>query len=125
LTFDQFLRQRLFEPLGMDNTWFNVPEKEKPRIATIYNQTAERIAESRPPAPDRIAGLFLGCRRPHGICAEDYLQFAQMLCNGGQLNGKRILSPWTVDLMLSNNVGELFEGQIGRAPKGRRIRTRR
>jgi CubicO group peptidase (beta-lactamase class C family) len=50
--------------------------------------------------------------------APDYLQFGQMLCNGGQLNGKRILSPWTVDLMLSNNVGELFEGQIGRAPKG-------
>jgi CubicO group peptidase (beta-lactamase class C family) len=41
-----------------------------------------------------------------------------MLCNGGQLNGKRILSPWTVDLMMSNKVGELFEGQIGRPPKG-------
>ena len=41
-----------------------------------------------------------------------------MLANGGQLNGKRILSPWTVDLMLSNQVGDLFNGQIGRPPKG-------
>jgi len=50
--------------------------------------------------------------------AEDYLLFAQTLCNGGQLNGKHTLSPWTVDLMLSNNVGDLFNGQSGRAPKG-------
>ncbi len=41
-----------------------------------------------------------------------------MLCNGGQLNGHRILSPWTVATMMSNNVGTLFEGQIGRPPKG-------
>jgi len=40
------------------------------------------------------------------------------LANGGQLNGKRILSPWTVELMTSNNVGDLFNGQIGRPPKG-------
>lgn len=48
----------------------------------------------------------------------DYFQFAQMLCSGGRWNGNQILSPWTVDLMLSNQVGELFFGQIGRPPKG-------
>jgi CubicO group peptidase (beta-lactamase class C family) len=117
LPFDQFLRRRLFEPLGMDNTWFNVPDHEKPRIATIYNHTANGL--QKPANPLRIGSpaYFSGAG---GLTASapDYLQFAQMLCNGGQLNGKRILSPWTVDLMLSNNVGELFEGQIGRAPKG-------
>jgi len=41
-----------------------------------------------------------------------------MLANGGQLNGKRIFSPWTVDTMPSNNTGDLFNGQIGRPPKG-------
>jgi CubicO group peptidase (beta-lactamase class C family) len=40
--------------------------------------------------------------------AEDYLQFAQMLVNGGTLNGKRLLSPRTVDLMGSNHVGDLY-----------------
>jgi len=41
--------------------------------------------------------------------AEDYIQFAQMLVNGGELNGRRILSPRTVDQMASNHVGDLFE----------------
>ena len=41
-----------------------------------------------------------------------------MLANGGQLNDKRIFSPWTVDIMPSNNPGDLFNGQIGRPPKG-------
>ena len=115
--YDQFLRQRLFTPLGMDNTWFTVPRKEQARLATIYNRTPDGL---RPPdAPFRIGSpaYFSGAG---GLVstAQDYLQFAQMLCNGGQLNGKRILSPWTVDMMMSNNVGDLFQGQIGRAPKG-------
>jgi len=115
-TFDQFLRKRLFEPLGMDNTWFNVPEKEQPRIATIYNRTPSGL-QKRTPLRIGSPAYFSGAG---GLtaAAPDYLQFAQMLCNGGQLNGKRILSPWTVDLMMSNNVGDLFEGQIGRPPKG-------
>jgi len=117
LTFDQFLRQRLFDPLGMNNTWFNVPEKDKTRIATIYNHTAEGL--KKPANPLRIGSpTYFSGAGGLTATAEDYLQFAQMLCNGGQLNGKRILSPWTVELMQSNNVGDLFEGQIGRPPKG-------
>jgi CubicO group peptidase (beta-lactamase class C family) len=116
-TLDQFLRKRLFEPLGMDNTWFNVPEKELPRIATIYNRTPSGL--QKPAAPFRIGSpVYFSGAGGLTSAAPDYLQFAQMLCDGGQLNGKRILSPWTVDLMLSNNVGELFAGQIGRPPKG-------
>ena len=116
-TLDQFLRKRLFEPLGMDNTWFNVPEKEQPRIATIYNRTPSGL--QKPAAPFRIGSpVYFSGAGGLTSAAPDYLQFAQMLCDGGQLNGKRILSPWTVDLMLSNNVGELFAGQIGRPPKG-------
>ena len=115
--FDQFLRQRLFEPLGMDNTWFNVPEKEQARVVTIYNRTADGLR--KPTAPLRIGSpVYFSGAGGLTSTASDYLQFAQMLCNGGQLNGKRILSPWTVDLMTSNNVGDLFEGQIGRPPKG-------
>ena len=48
---------------------------------------------------------------------EDYLQFAQMLTNGGELNGKRLLSPRTVALMASNHVGDLY-GQAGTARRG-------
>ena len=116
LTFDQFLRQRLFEPLAMNNSWFNIPEKDAARVANIYRKTANGLEKS--------AQLAIGTQSYFSgaggltCTAEDYLQFAQMLANGGQLNGKRILSPWTVNTMLSNNVGDLFNGQIGRPPKG-------
>ena len=116
LTFDQFLRQRLFEPLAMNNSWFNIPEKDAARVANIYRKTANGL--------EKGAQLAIGTRSYFSgaggltCTAEDYLQFAQMLANGGQLNGKRILSPWTVNTMLSNNVGDLFNGQIGRPPKG-------
>ena len=101
----------------MKDTLFTVPEKDTARLVTIYRKAADglhkpelRSRSARAPTSPAPAGLF--------STAEDYLQFAQMLANGGQLNGKRILSPWTVDLMLSNQVGDLFNGQIGRPPKG-------
>jgi len=115
-TFDQFLRQRLFEPLGMNDTWFNIPEKDASRVATIYRKMPNGL--------EKGASLAIGSRAyfsgAGGLTstAEDYLKFAQMLSNGGQLDGKRILSPWTVETMISNNVGDLFNGQIGRPPKG-------
>jgi CubicO group peptidase (beta-lactamase class C family) len=116
--FDRFLRQRLFEPLGMDNTWFQVPEKEQPRLVTVYRKTPSGLQRS-PERPGYGSAAYFGGATGLTSTAEDYLQFAQMLCNGGQLNGKRILSPWTVDLMLSNHVGQLFEGGVhGRPPKG-------
>jgi len=115
-TFDQFLEQRLFIPLGMNDTWFNVPEKDASRVAVIYRKTANGL-EKRPSLAIGSRAYFSGAGGLTST-AEDYLKFAQMLCNGGQLNGKRILSPWTVDTMLSNNVGDLFSGQIGRPPKG-------
>ncbi len=117
MKFDEFLRTRLFEPLGMTSTWFNVPESEAVRKVTIYRRTASGL--EKPPARISIGGP----NYPSGAggltsTAGDYLRFAQMLCNGGTLDGKRILSPWTVELMMSNQVGDLFNGQIGRSSKG-------
>ena len=116
-TFDEFLRTQLFEPLGMHNTFFNVPEKDQARVATIYSRSEKGLVKPSNPLVIGTKAYFSGAG---GLIstAEDYLRFAQMLCNGGQLNGKRILSPWTVDLMMSNQVGDLFLGQIGRPPKG-------
>ena len=116
-SFDNFLRTRLFEPLGMIDTTFNVPEKDLSRMATIYRRTGTGLEKPTVPLAIGSPTYFSGAGGLTST-AMDYLQFAQMLCNGGQLNGKRILSPWTVDLMLSNNVGDLFLGQIGRPPKG-------
>jgi CubicO group peptidase (beta-lactamase class C family) len=117
MPFDQFLRVKLFEPLGMNDTFFNVPEAAQSRMATVYRRTEKGLEK---PSNPLVIGTRVYFSGAGGLVstAGDYFQFAQMLCNGGQLNGKRVLSPWTVDLMLSNNVGDLFLGQIGRPPKG-------
>jgi CubicO group peptidase (beta-lactamase class C family) len=117
MSFDQFLRQRLFEPLGMKDTFFRIPDQDAARVVTIYRKTAKGLEKMSPIAAIGSSGYFSGAGGLTST-AEDYLQFAQMLSNGGQLNGKRILSPWTVNTMVSNNVGDLFNGQIGRPPKG-------
>ena len=117
MKFDQFLRARLFEPLGMTDTFFNVPETEQARVATVYEKTETGL---RKPEHPLIIGSPVYFSGAGGLVssAADYYRFAQMLCNGGELNGRRLLSPWTVDLMTSNNVGDLFLGQIGRPGKG-------
>ena len=106
-TFDQFLKQRIFDPLGMKDTAFYQPEEKAPRIANIYTVSPGGLGKQETPGWLATKTLFSG---GGGLwsTAEDYLQFAQMLVNGGELNGKRLLSPRTVDLMSSNHVGGLF-----------------
>ena len=117
MSYDEFLLRRLFEPLGMRNTWFNVPESEASRRAVIYRRSGGKLEKTAGSNLASSPAYFAGSG---GLTctAEDYLLFAQMLANGGALNGHRILSPWTVDTMLSNHVGDLFLGQSGRPPKG-------
>ncbi len=117
MSYDRFLRTRLFDPLGMKDTFFNVPEPDQSRLATIYNHTDKGLEKPSNPLVIGSPAYFSGAGGLVSTVA-DYFKFAQMLCNGGELDGKRLLSPWTVDLMMSNNVGDLFLGQIGRPAKG-------
>ena len=93
----------------MKDTTFNVPEDEKQRVVTLYIRTPDGL-QLRPALPEWLATTTL-----HGgggglwSTAEDYLQFAQMLVNRGELNGTRLLGSRTVELMASNHVGELYE----------------
>ncbi len=107
LPFDQFLRQRVFEPLGMKDIFFGVPADRASRLPTLYRRTAQGLERSENQRGMSNDVYFSGAG---GLAstAEDYLQYAQMLANGGQLNGKRLLSPRTVELMFSNHVGDLF-----------------
>ncbi len=117
LTFDDFLRQRIFEPLGMKDTAFNVPEDKKQRVVTLYRRTPDGLELRAVPAWVATTTLHGG---GGGLwsTAEDYLQFAQMLVNGGELNGTRLLGSRTVALMASNHVGDLYEkaGSVGGSP---------
>jgi CubicO group peptidase (beta-lactamase class C family) len=117
LAFDQFLRQRMFEPLGMKDTFFSVPEDRLPRLVTLYRKTPEGLRKSENQRALTSRTYFSGAG---GLIStgEDFLRFGQMLLNGGALDGQRLLGPRTVELMMSNNVGDLFNGQIRRPPQG-------
>jgi CubicO group peptidase (beta-lactamase class C family) len=107
LTFDEFLRQRLFAPLGMKDTAFVPPADKLPRVVTLYERADSALQRTDVPAWLSTTTLFSG---GGGLwsTAEDYLQFGQMLLNRGELNGQRILGSRTVELMASNHVGDLF-----------------
>ena len=117
LRFDEFLRQHIFEPLGMHDTAFNVPAEKQSRVVTLYGRTDSGLERRNVPAWVATAKLHSG---GGGLwsTAEDYLQFAQMLVNSGELDGTRLLGPRTVDLMASNHVGDLYStaGRTGGRP---------
>ena len=114
-----FMRDRIFKPLGMKDAGFYVPQGKRDRFTTLYRTgpNGELLADSsanrragdydvQPPMPSGGGGMV--------STAEDYYRFAQMLLQGGQLDGKRILAPATVKLMTSNHVpAELLTGQYG------------
>ena len=112
MPFDRFLQERLFVPLGMKDTTFVPTPDRSPRIVTLYDREEGSLRRIETPAWLATKTLFSG---GGGLwsTAEDYLQFAQMLANGGELNGHRILSPRTVELMSTNHVGDLYKGTTG------------
>jgi CubicO group peptidase (beta-lactamase class C family) len=116
LTFDQFLKQRMFEPLGMKDTAFYPTDDRVARVVTLYERKDGKLSRTDTPSWLATKTLFSG---GGGLWStgEDYMAFAQMLVNGGVLNGRRLLSPRTVDLMGSNHVGDLYSG-VGQRLKG-------
>jgi CubicO group peptidase (beta-lactamase class C family) len=115
--YDELLRTRIFEPLGMKDTFFYPPDDRRPRLATLYSKSPSGLVRAENQDGFSLKTYFSG---GGGLMstAEDYLQFAQMLLNGGELHGKRLLSPRTVDLMASNHVGDMFNGKLGRPAHG-------
>ena len=107
--FAQFLQERIFEPLGMTDTAFYVPRNKWDRFATLYERTDKGDLVIAPGFPtyhfDREPGLPSGGA---GLVstAGDFLKFEQMLLNGGELAGVRILGPTTLSLMRANHLSE-------------------
>ena len=110
---DEFLNERIFQPLNMTDTGFGVPKKKVKRFATYYKPTDEGGIEVREEAKTSSyvdnETLFLGGGGLVSTTA-DYLQFAQMMLNEGSLNGARILSPKTIELMTRNHVTDIPYG---------------
>jgi len=116
-TYDKFLRTRIFQPLGMKDTFFYPPDDRRPRMTTLYRKSPNGLVKAENQDGFSLKSYFSG---GGGLMSttEDYYQFAQMLLNGGELHGKRLLSPRTVELMASNHVGDMFNGKLGRPAHG-------
>lgn len=117
---DEFFRTRIFQPLQMNDTHFFLPEAKRARLATVYAAKPEGGIE-RATAQARSQGAYVDGPRAcfsggAGLVstASDYARFLQMLLNGGELDGVRLVSPKTVELMTVNHVGALYDaGRMG------------
>jgi len=113
---DKFLQQKIFEPLGMKDTYFFLPKEKQARLVALYTQgnNSLRIQDSLislngifsrdfPKTPD---GSYFSGGAGLSSTAHDYALFGQMLLNGGELNGKRVLSAATIKMMATNQIGD-------------------
>jgi CubicO group peptidase (beta-lactamase class C family) len=107
-TFPEFLRTRLFDPLDMIDTGFLVAAEKLPRVATIYawdQKVGALVPQPHDAGISTMPALPSGGGGLYGTAA-DYFRFAQMLLNGGELNGKRLLKKSSVDMMRTNVLSE-------------------
>lgn len=102
---DEFLRARIFEPLGMADTGFSAPGSEVDRCSTLYACTpGTRMLAMAPPASMTRPPTFLSGGGGLVSTADDYLRFCHLLVGGGALDGVRLLSPRTLRFMASNHL---------------------
>lgn len=120
---DTFFRERIFEPLGMTDSGFYVDADRVDRFPNCYAMARTssgpelRLQES-PDASEKVTGprVNFGVGGDTGgvVCTiTDYARFGQMLLNGGELDGKRLLGRKTVDLMVANHTGEMVTPMLG------------
>jgi len=109
---DKFIKERILDPIEMEDTYFYLPKNKVGRLTTSYMASESKPLEK---APDPGSGIGQGhyVKGPRksfsggaGLLstAMDYAKFLQMMLNGGEFNGKRILSPKTVELMVADHV---------------------
>ena len=111
MPFDRFLKERIFDPLGMKEAFF-VPssEAQRTRIPTVY-QRADGALKATKAINDLFEPTYFSGGGGLMATTEEYAKFAAMLVSGGQWNGKRLLSPRTVELMASPFVPDSLPGR--------------
>ena len=105
---NRFLQQRLFDPLGMKDTTY-VPPNGNPRLAKLYSRTGEGLRPQQDPG--FMDGVYFSGGGGLFSTAEDYAQFAQMLLNEGQLNGRQLLGRRSVEMMRSMYASDTLPGR--------------
>lgn len=115
MEFNEFLRERLFDPLGMNDTWFYIPENKAERLVPVQKwKDGEWVYYSNPhydvSYPVEGAQRFYSGGAGLSSTALDYARFLQMYLNGGEYKGVRILSRTTVKTIMANQIGDLWSG---------------
>ena len=104
-----FLQQRIFDPLEMKDTGYNIAKKNQDRWVPVHNINKEgKLVNSEQQLPMEGNTVYGGT---HGLfsTAADYMKFCKMLLNKGRANGQQLLSSKTVELMTQNHVGTLYQ----------------
>ncbi len=114
LPFDEFLRTRIFDPLGMNDTWFYLPKEKYDRLVNVQHKV-DGEWEKYPVTfydtdyPIKGAKRFFSGGAGLSSTAKDYATFLQMYLNKGELNGVRLLSRTTVRSIMANQIGEIWK----------------
>ncbi len=117
MSLSDYFQKKIFEPIGMKDTYFHIPKEKQSRLATLYTEDKTRHivpaheklwvnGDFYPDYPNTSQTFFSGGGGLSST-AYDYAIFMQMLLNDGEYNGHRILSPHTIHMMTTNQVGDL------------------
>ena len=120
MPFDQFLKHRIFEPLGMKDTYFYLPTEKQNRLVNLYQGKDESIEKAIGKVYDNVdpnypntAGKYFSGGAGLSSTVEDYAKFLQLFLNTGSYNGVRLLSRKTVELMLTNQLQSIKGNPFG------------
>lgn len=121
MTFDQFLRTRIFEPLGMKDTYFYLPKDKQARLVSLHQDKDGKVSVMKAGAfdaanPDypKLNGSYYSGGAGLSSTVEDYAKFLQLFLNKGEYNGVRLLSRKTVDLIMTDQL-PTFDNEYGLA----------
>lgn len=110
---NDFLTERIFVPVGMKDTGYNLTKAQQARVVKVTSKTDAGLVNTTEQPKMEGNTVWSGVNALYSTAA-DYALFCQMLLNGGKANGKQLLSPKTIALMTSNHTGKLF-GRPGEA----------
>lgn len=114
MPFDQFLKTRIFDPLGIKDTYFYLPKNKHSRLVALHGDRDGKVYKLKSPAYDaidvdypKLNGTYFSGGAGLSSTVEDYAKFLQMFLNGGEFNGTRLLSRKTVELILTDHLPDL------------------
>lgn len=117
---DQFLKTRIFQPLGMNDTYFYLPKEKHNRLVYLYQTKKSALSKMTEPTYDgsdpqypKLEGRYFSGGAGLSSTTEDYAKFLQLFLNKGEYNGVRFLSRKTVELMLTNQIQPPLTNQFG------------